>query len=266
MPPHGASVVPGTFTTAFMYPEQRLVLQVEKRVCSYAKYLTPAEQFHRSQITAAAPRREQPKSPKEQEDISLSQTEDWWRRDRGPEIPEALLAAPTDLVKQKIEHRLARNIAIQQKHKKAEQNVKEVNMIKRLQAKKQSKQKMLRTALAWARVEEREMEEEEKRRALDEQWAARLEKLQTREIEKDIRQRRVQLREKDARTKMHEFYPLLKIADKTGDVRPVWKHLEDYMQQQPRLQRPCSAPNLSRGSSKMRAEWSHSIESGELSL
>jgi hypothetical protein len=111
----------------------------------------------------------------------------------------------------------------------ADMRAKQSRMIKRLEAKKQSKLKEIRTAQAWNRVEETNMEEEQKRRELDMKWQEKAEQLRIRDIEKEIRQRKVQLKEKEAMRQMHMFYPMIKEAEYTGRYDKLFKSLDSYM-------------------------------------
>merc|ERR1712072_554461 len=90
------------------------------------------------------------------------------------------------------------------------------------------------------------MEKEEKRRALELKLALKMEQLKWKDVEKEIRLRRVQLREKEAMTQMHQFYPLLAEARRSGKYTKLLRTVENLRQHsssEPNL-RPKSAPNF----------------------
>merc|ERR1712178_233931 len=64
-------------------------------------------------------------------------------------------------------------------------------------------------------------------------------RLRKMDVAKEARQRVVQQREKNARTDMHKFYPLLARAERTGDCSELQQKLATLAKK-----RPSSAPSL----------------------
>lgn len=163
------------------------------------------------------------------------------------EVHEARLAQCGETQKAKEELHKSKSAAIFQKHQLAEVHAKESKEIRRWEAKKQAMERILRTELSWAKIDEVALAEEQKCRTLEQERAERTAYLRKLDVKKDLRQRMVQQREKDARTEMHKFYPLIAKASKTCDCAHLHKSLAKF------TQRPCSAPSL-RQTSAMRSQ------------
>jgi len=274
----GAAVVPGTATTAFMFQEKRLAVQVEKRVSALTKDGRVADHHRRkfecrdassrervkavqrqrrqpsehnavadANMWNATVRRERSEALKEQdvqaamycaaerdahvfERAARVQQEKCQNIAKSREVRDARLAKCGETQKQRAQLQKSSSAAILGKHQAADIRAKETRMLKRLQAKMQSKLQTLKTELAWANVDESDTEAHEKQRDLEVKHVNRMDTLRKRDAEKEIRHRKVQLVEKNARTNMHQFYPLLKKAAHSGKYAQVWSNLDNYMQ------------------------------------
>lgn len=145
-----------------------------------------------------------------------------------------------------MEYAEAKAEAVRIKHQKEEVRAKESKSMRRYQAVKKGRVAALRGELARAKVEEKQLAEEAKRRALELKLAVRMEQVTEKEEAKMQRLRKSQQREKDARTRIHQMYPLLIEAAQSGNYSKVYRRLGEYKPHSSSgaSRRPSSAPSL----------------------